>query len=321
MKVVLGATYRTLQLQINRMSERLQKLQVTVATGKKLSKASDDPAAIRPVLDARTRIKANDRYLKTMGVAQDKIQALDSYMDNIANIMVNAKELAISSGNGALDDRGRETLADQVAQLRSELLDTANAKVDDKYIFAGFEEDTKPFTVNSSYSAATYDPTDPSTFPVLFNVDSANARTTSLEISPGEKIQVNLTGNSVFLGDADGDGVPDAGGVDLFAALTKIEAAMRANDQAAVEGQFDALDAGADQSRMLRNKMGGYARRIENAMDHMQGIQIDLQQMRSRYEDADILKTINDMTQQQTALKAALDVTAKISDLSILDFM
>ena len=40
---------------------------------------------------------------------------------------------------------------DEIAELKNELLDTANAVVDGKYIFAGYREDTKPFTANPAY--------------------------------------------------------------------------------------------------------------------------------------------------------------------------
>ncbi len=59
-----------------------------------------------------------------------------------------SKEIAINSVNSALSESDLATLADEVAELKNELLDTANAVVDGKYIFAGYQEDTEPFTEN-----------------------------------------------------------------------------------------------------------------------------------------------------------------------------
>jgi flagellar hook-associated protein 3 FlgL len=318
MKATQGTTYRSLYAQIERISNRLQDLRTTTATGKKLNKPSDDPSAVRPVLNTRTQIRATERYLGTMGTALDRMQILDGHMDHVENVLVRVKELAINSINGTLDEQGLSTLADQVGQMKAELLDTANAQVDGKYIFAGFEESTRPFETNSSYDSELYDSADPATWPLLYNGDE-NA--TRLEISPGEYVQVNLTGCALFGGDADNNGEVDSDGVDIFATLTRVEEAMRANDMEGVGAELDTLDVCADQARRLRGKMGNNAQRVETAMEHMEGIQIDLQQTLSRYEDADLIEAIASLTQQEQAFEAALNVTAKVSQLSILDFI
>jgi flagellar hook-associated protein 3 FlgL len=53
----------------------------------------------------------------------------------------------------------------------------------------------------------------------------------------------------------------------------------------------------------------------------MEDVRIDMQAMLSRYEDADLVETITNMTMQETAFKAALDITSRVSRLSILDYM
>jgi flagellar hook-associated protein 3 FlgL len=305
MKATQGTTYRSLQAQINQMGLRLENLRNVAASGKKLNRPSDDPAAIRPVLNTRTEIRATDRYLSTMGSALDKMQAVDGTLGHVENVLVRVKELAVNSINGSLSQRDQETLAQQVGAMRAELLDAANARIDGKYVFAGFAEDTKPFVANP-----TYDPADPASRPVLFQGD-ANA--TELEIAPGETIQVALNGNTLFLG--------GAGGTDLFNVLTRIEEAMRGNDPAGVSAQLDALEKGADQARRQRGLMGNNAQRVETAMGHLEEVKIDLQQILSRYEDADIIETLTSLTQQETAFEAALNVTAKVSRLSILDYL
>ena len=54
---------------------------------------------------------------------------------------------------------------------------------------------------------------------------------------------------------------------------------------------------------------------------HLQDMQITLQETLSRYEDVDIIEAITNMTQQENALEAALQVTAQVSRLSILDYL
>lgn len=316
MKATQGTTYRSLQARIEQMSVRLQDLRNMAASGKKLTKASDDPAAIRPVLNARAQIRATERYLSTTGSAMEKMQTVDGHLDHVENLLVRVKELTIAGISGAASDADRNTLADQVVAMRAELLDTANTQMDGKYIFSGYAETTRPFEINPGYDAA--NPVPPNHRSITY---SGDGNATRLEISPGETVQVSITGNTLFLGDTDNDGTTDSGGTDIFTSMSRIEAALRGNDLAAMENGLEAIDRSADQARMIRSKMGNNAQRIETAMSHLETTRDDMKQILSHYEDADIIETITSLTQQETAFEAALNVTAKVSRLSILNFL
>ncbi len=197
MKVTDNSTYRLMQTNLDRITNDLLVLRNQGATGLKLNKSSDDPGAIRPVLTTRTQLKQNDRYLETMGQAGDKMASTDGHLAQVENVLVRVKEIALNSVNGAMSTADLSTLADEIAEIKNELLDTANAVIDGKYIFAGYQEDTKPFSENPAYDPALYDVNDVSTWPYLYNGDH---HPTQLEITPGEVIEANLTGNELFLG-------------------------------------------------------------------------------------------------------------------------
>lgn len=115
--------------------------------------------------------------------------------------------------------------------------------------------------------------------------------------------------------------------IDLFTVLTRTEEAIRAGNVDDIDGaggsiqsQIDNLDVAANQNRRLRSQLGARANRVETAMLHQEDAQIDLKQILSRYQDADILQVFNDITQKETAFQAALNVTARVSKISILDY-
>lgn len=306
MKATQGTTYRSLLAQLNRAGTRLENLRNTAATGKKFTRPSDDPSAVRPVLNTRTQLRATDRYLSTMGSALDRMETVDSHLAHVENVLVRVKELAITAVNGTLSAADQATLGQQVEAMQAELYDAANAQVDGKYLFAGFSAEIKPFVANPAY-----DPAVAGSAAALYQGDG---NVTELEIAPGESVQVALTGDALFLGTG-------TSGVDLFSTLGSIATAMNNNDPAAVSAQLATLEQGTDQVRSQRGVIGNNASWVETAMDHLEGIKIDLTQMLSRYEDADLTESLAALTQQQTAFEAALNVTAKVSKLSILDFM
>ena len=329
------------------------------------------------------------------------------------------KEINIATINGALSDVDMNTFADEVHQLRASLIDSANAQVDGKYIYAGFAEKTEPFTLNSAYDPDLYDEADPSTYPVLYHGDSGQVE---FEIAPNELIRVNALGNEFMMGDFDHDGAVDSGSQDIFVLVTQLEEALRAGSSpqmasittpyssgppvvaqvqeldfsatriapgrsltlnidgsdytytnstgatlsgsglaAAMAGMaipnyalastapatltltqtagneadiepisltnntleelMTPFEKAADQVRGQRSFSGNIGKRLETASSHMEQIKIDMETFRSRFEDADILETITEMEKQQQSFQAALSVTGKVSELSILNYI
>jgi flagellar hook-associated protein 3 FlgL len=360
MKVTNGTTYRMLQTNLGRISTRLEELRNQGATGIKLSKPSDDPAAIRPVLTTRTQIRSTERYMETMGISLDKMEATDGHLDHVENILQRVKEIGINAINGALSQSDMTVLADEVGQMRQELLDAANGMVDGKFIFSGYNEDVKPFEVNPYYNPNPADPANPdpvfnpadsTTWPPYDQADSTTwpylykgtPNSSELEITPGEYMETYLTGNDLFMGISNSvmqaGPIPpatgyssDPGRIDTLSVLTRVEEALRAGnignfdnaDEVGAGGglkhQLDNLDIAADQNRRMRSQLGNRTSRVETAMTHQEDVLIDLNQILSRYQDADAIETFAEITKQETAFQAALSITAKVSKISILDY-
>lgn len=333
MKVTENSTYRLMQTNLDRITNDLLEMRTNGATGLKLNKASDDPGSIRPVLTTRTEISRTDRYIETMGTTLDKMQTVDGFVGNIENTLQRTKELAISAINGAMNPQDLNTIADEIAEIKQQLIDTANAKIDGKYVFAGYEENTKPFVPNAGYDPLLWDPADSTTWPYIYQGD---ANRTSLEITPGEFMETNLTGNELFLGVSNSNwvdsvtpalGQPEANRVDIFSVLTRTEEAIRAGNiddplgaGGGIQANIDQLDVAMDQDRRLRSRLGAKASRVESEIAHQSEVKVDLEQILSRYQDADAIETFNDIVKQETAFQAALNVTARVSQVSILDY-
>lgn len=340
MKATEGTTYRMLQTNLDRVTNRLQDLRQEGATGIKLSKPSDDPSAIRPVLTTRTQIMHTERYLETMGITLDKMQSTDGHLEHVENILQRVKEITINAINGAMSDEDMTIFADEVAQMKQEMLDAANAQVDGKYIFAGYEENVIPFVRNPNYNPdplvpvpPPYDPADSTTWPYLYN---GTPNPFELEITPGEQLESNITGNDLFLGVSNTNwvdsttpaaGQPEADRIDIFSVLERTEEALRARniDDATgpgggLQAKLDELELAANQNRRLRSQLGNRASRVDAAMLHQEDVKIDLEQILSRYQDADAIETFNEIVKQETAFQAALNITSKVSKISILDY-
>lgn len=197
MRVTNASTYNLLQSNLSRTTTDLQDLYNTATTGLSLNKASDDPSSITPVLSLRNQIILSERFTNTLGVASDDMDSTDSYLNSIENVFLRASEISVNAINSALNSDDLNSLADEVAQLKEQLLDVANAQIDGEFIFAGYSVTEPPFSENPDYDPELYDQSDSTTWPIIYNGDNNN---TTLEIGEGEYLEVNITGNELFLG-------------------------------------------------------------------------------------------------------------------------
>ncbi len=291
MKVTQMALYRTLQANLGNNSSALNDLYIQASSGKKLIDASDDPSAIGSVFSSRTAIATSERYLDTITATQDGIDILDGYLDSAEDILVRAKEIAVAAINGSLSDSDLETYADEVEELRKSLLDIANAQVDGKYIFSGYAEDTEPFSGD----------------PVVY---SGTGDHKMVEISAGQTVQTNLTGDEVFTAP-----------VDSFAILSHLEDALLNGDVTALETSLPDLEDAAEQIRGKRSEMGNINSRLDDVSTLLENLQLQMEERLSGYQDADLVEVMSAITQAELAYESALNVSARISQLSILDYL
>jgi len=312
MKATNATTYRSMLGFLNTTTSRLQTLQVAVATGRKLNTASDNPSGVAPTLLTRSRMSAATNHYELNLAALDRLKAQDTQMDQAENILNRAIELTVAAGNGTYGDYEREVMSTEMDDLRDSMLSLANGQMDGKYFFAGFNDLTPPFADNPAYDPL-LDPR-----PVLYQGDYGRKE---LEISPSETETINFTGNAIFLGDDDNDGVTDPGRVDVFSVMASVAEAMRNNDSAGATAALNDLNSALEQISVNRSQMGVVANRLDRANENIQDIKIDLEEVLSRYQDADLIESITEMTQQEQALQAAMDVTGRLSKLSILDYL
>jgi flagellin-like hook-associated protein FlgL len=150
----------------------------------------------------------------------------------------------------------------------------------------------------------------------------------TINIAPNSSTDITLAGTGLADVGLTADTLNGASGrLDLFTILTRTEEAIRAGNFDDVNGpggslqaQIDNLEVAANQNRGQRSSLGARAQRVDSAILHQEDAQIDLKQILSRYQDADILKIYNDIVQKESAFQAALNITGRVSQISILDY-
>ena len=285
------SSYRVLQYNLRQNSTKLNQLYQQTSTGLKVEKASDDPAVVRSIVNCRSDMVFEQRYIDNCQTIQDSLSTAETYIDSIVDLLDRAKEIAVAGVNGSLSGDDLTTYSSEVSQLQEELLDLANSKVDGSYIFAGYNDQEIPFSGE----------------PVVYNGTGDHKL---LEVSPGITMARNVTGEELFLDPTD-----------LFAVLENLEAALLTGDGTQISDQLSDIEAAAAQVRSRQSEIGNNNARLDDIMAMHENVVLLVQERLSRYQDADLAEVLSEVSKMELSLQATMQVAARVSSLNLFDYL
>lgn len=107
----------------------------------------------------------------------------------------------------------------------------------------------------------------------------------------------------------------------LFTALVDLRDGLTANDVDKIERAMELLDAAAKDLNAVRGGLGGRVQRLESLETTHDGDRLDLTKLLSEKVDVDAIEAASRLAQEQTAYQAALQVTATVARLSLLNYL
>jgi flagellar hook-associated protein 3 FlgL len=296
---------------------QMAKTQETISTGKRVNRPSDDPTAAGIERQRTSDLEGITRSQDSVASAQSYLDAMDSGLGSINDILARANELAVRGANGALSQDNRNSIAAEIDQLTKAAKDTLNVKFGDAYIFSGTKSDVPP------YSTATGD------------TYQGNTGATVREAGSGVSLQLNgpfvplngtpagataaLTADTVLgSGAAAGDGrvlaTLQALATHLRGGTAADMTALQTTDLAAIKSNQTAVSDARSTVGATRNRADAAASRLEDLEDATKQSLDDL-------TGVDLAKALTDYNAQQTAYQASLKVGAQIIQPSLLDFI
>ncbi|MZH46384.1 MAG: flagellar hook-associated protein 3 [Nitrospinae bacterium] len=135
---------------IFRITENLFKAQQEIASGRRITKPSDDPAGIRDALLLKTNISRSNQFVRNIDSNRIYLQASDSALESFNINLIRAKELTVSELGGLATAETRGFAANELDQIISQTFESANIKVKNQFVFAGTEFRTQPFEQSAS---------------------------------------------------------------------------------------------------------------------------------------------------------------------------
>jgi flagellar hook-associated protein 3 FlgL len=191
-------------------------------------------------------------------------------------------------------------MAEEVANLRDEIMSLANGKFMNKYIFSGFKTDTQSFDAAFNYQG------DSNEINVLIDSNATMA--------------MNIPGDQVF----------NSGGATFMKTLDDLQYALENNilnqpnpltDPPGIQEAITALDNALDQVANVRADIGARLNHLDSRKSNLDDRDITLKTYLSEVEDTDIAETVSEISKTEVALQSLRQSGAQILSQSLLDFL
>src|SRR5690625_934170 len=282
---------------LSRNYQNLGKYMNQLSTGKQINRPSDDPVIAMKGMNYRSQVTHVEQYSRNLGEVHNWLDNTDSALDKVQMTLERLRELAVQGANGTYEEGQRGNMASEVRQMADHIVDIANTKVNNKFIFNGTattgRDGDPPYVVDADGNLV---------YPV-------NTEHVMIEVSEGTRINVNTPADSVF-------------NADLFKDLIEFAETLEAGVDDEAIGEFiEKIDTHIDNNVNARADLGARQNRLELIENRILDQEIAAKDMMSKNEDADIEQVIMNLTQQEVVHRAALSSGARIIQPTLLDFL
>jgi flagellar hook-associated protein 3 FlgL len=275
-----------------------------LTTGKKINRPSDDPVIAMKGMRYRTEVGNVEQFQRNITEMHTWMDTSDDTLDETTQILNRLRDLTVQASNGTYEQNQRAAIAKEVDQLQQQLVEAANTKVNNKYIFNGTQTTgidvagtlEKPVTLDVDGN------------PVV-NLAPADYRAVELEVTAGTRLQANVNPTNVY-------------SQELFDDVKALSDALKSEIPDEDFDEFiSVVDKHIDNTVSERADLGARMNRVELIESRLEGQRITARDMMSQNEDAEIEEVIINLTSQEAIHRAALSAGSRVIQPTLLDFL
>jgi flagellar hook-associated protein 3 FlgL len=287
----------TTQMSMAAASARLQAGAARVAeltdqatTLRAIQKPSDDPVGTASSMQVRKEQAAAAQYSRNANDAAAWLATTDSALSGVYSVLNNVRDLTVRAANsGTMSDTDRDAFVTQFRSLKADLEARANTTYGTRSVFAG-----------SSTAAVAYDPA---------TGWAASGTDVSRRVGDGTTVRVDTTGTAVF----------GSGDDSVFGMIDSIVSDLQ--NGVNVNARIGDVDTALGTVRGAQADVGVRHAAALAAQDSLKSATVSLESRRADIEDVDLAKAVLDLQVQQTNYQAALAVTAKVLQPTLMDYL
>jgi len=145
-RVSQQSLYSRINFDLQRITYDMAKTNESIASGKKVNRPSDDVLGGATILSMRTVLSDIQQYKRDLSVGDNLLSLSESALLNMKNAVTEAYVLAEQMSNETYQDSNMDDAALAIDGIIEQLIQLGNTQMEGRYIFAGTETNTAPFT-------------------------------------------------------------------------------------------------------------------------------------------------------------------------------
>ena len=160
-------------------------LQRQVATGRRVDRPSDDPAAALRIIPLQNDLRNLQQLSSNAKLARETLDTGAVSLEDASNIMQRLRELTMQAANGSVTASDRASIGGELDQMLQQLVGLSNSRRGDTFLFGGTNSGQTPFAVMNE-SGQTW---------VAYH---GNHERLQVGVAPGVDTALNLAGDKIF---------------------------------------------------------------------------------------------------------------------------
>ncbi|WP_353947452.1 flagellar hook-associated protein FlgL [Sporolactobacillus sp. Y61] len=297
MRVTQGMMTNQILQNITQGYGRVADSQNQLASGKKITRPSQDPIVATMGISYRTDVGHVEQYRKNVTTAYKWLDSSDDALQQTDDVLNRIRELTVEASNGTHTAEQRQAIGTEVAELKQQLVTIGNTQVGGQYIFSGSDTANPPLVTGNDGT-------------VTLRPDALSHPDLAVDVNDGISVSVNIAPDSVF-------------SEDLFSDLDRLIGDLNNGnaDEAAIGAHLGELDTHLDEVARAQAELGAKTNRVDMISNRLNQQKTIATKIMSNNEDVDYAETIIQLNQQQNIYNASLAVGARIIQTSLLDFL
>ena len=302
MKVSTSYLFDRATERMSNLQNQLSTTQAQMAVSKQIINPSDSPDKAAAIQRLKGEVQRQDSHTRALKVALQRYSAEDVALKSGNDILIRLKELSIQAGNDTLGEDGRKAIATEMKALRDQLISLGNSRDDNgNYLFSGTRVNTPAFTENSQGQ-------------IQYQGDQTPTR---IPAGVERTVQFTRAGTDVFQRVVRSDGTS----VGFFDALDQTIKAVNNSQTAQVQQGIADLDQMQNSLTLAIAQTGSDQKIVQSQIDVLDETTLRLKSTLSEIEDLNYAEAVSRMNKESIALQAAMGSFAKISGLSLFNYI
>jgi flagellar hook-associated protein 3 FlgL len=292
------ANLQTLNLETEQTQEQ-------ISSGKNLNEPSDNPGEVNDVLELESELSSVTQTSQNLTEVTNQANTAETALESATTILDNVNTLGEQGANSTVSASTREALSTQVEQSLQELVSLSQTQYDGEYVFSG-DDATQPAYQLDLNSANGVDQ--------LITAQS----TSVVQDATGVTFSVSQTAQQIFDDrNADGSYASD----NIFLAVNNLRVALANNDQTGIENALSSIQQGQTHLAASLQFYGGVQDQLQSASSVASMFQLQYQTAISSETSTNMAQAAVTLTQEQTAMQAALESNASMPKTTLFDLM